>query len=151
MRRIQRYQHETLVRARDFGRTQAGLFPALSPGGIKFAQLSAVVASIEEHMKNRVLGHTGALGVNATTRAKVLHYMRILAHAARQMARTRRNQAPFILPRHRRLKVEVATARAFLDGASKRQSEFVSMACPRRLSATSRRWWTNSIRRSTAA
>ena len=46
------------------------------------------------------------------------------------MARTRRNQTPFIVPRHRRLKVEVATARAFLEGAGKRQAEFVSMGLP---------------------
>lgn len=130
MTKYQRYKHESLVRARDFGTTHAGVFPASSPGGVKFAQVSEVVATIEEYMKNRVLGHAGTRAVDATTRAKVYDFMRTLAQAARQMARKRRSQAPFILPRYRRLKVEVATARAFLEEAGKRQAEFVAMGLP---------------------
>ena len=151
MRKNQRYQHETLVRVRDFGTAHADRFPKSSPGGGKFAQVSAVVATIEEHMKNRVLGYAGTRGVNATTRAKVTDYMRTLAQAARQMSRQRRSQAPFILPRQRRLKVEMATARAFLEEAASGRPSSSAWACPGRLSATSKRWWTNSVRRSTAA
>ena len=130
MTKNQRYQHEMLVRVRDFGTAQVGLFPESSLGGGKFAQVTAVVATIEEHMKNRVLGHAGTRGVNTTTRAKVFDYMRTLAQAARQISRQRRNQAPFVLPRLRRLKVEVATARAFLEEAGRRQAAFVGMGLP---------------------
>ena len=130
MTKYQRYKHETLVRGRDFGVTHVEVFPPSSPGGIKFAQLSEVVATIDEYMKNRVLGHAGTRGVDTAIRTKVVNYMRTLAKAARQMARTRRSQAPFILPRYRRLKVEVATAKAFLDEAGKRHAEFVAMGLP---------------------
>jgi hypothetical protein len=130
MTRTQRYQHESLVRGRDFGIAHVGVFPASSPGGIKFAQLAELVASIDEHMKNRVLGHAGTRGVDPTIRAKVFDYMRTLAQAARQMSRQRRSQVPFVLPRRRRLKVEVATSRAFLEAAETRQADFVGMGLP---------------------
>jgi hypothetical protein len=130
MTKNQRYQHEMLVRVRDFGTAHAGLFPESSPGGGKFAQVTTVVGTIEEHMKNRVLGHAGTRGVDTTTRAKVFDYMRTLAQAARQISRRRRSQVPFVLPRLRRLKVEVTTARAFLEEAGKRQAEFVAMGLP---------------------
>ncbi len=130
MTKNQRYQHEMLVRVKDFGTAHVELFPESSPGGSKFAQVTTVVATIEEHMKNRVLGHAGSRGVNTTTRAKVFEYMRTLAQAARQISRQRRSQVPFVMPRRRRLKVEVATARAFLDEAAKRQVEFVAMGLP---------------------
>lgn len=130
MTRKQRYQHEMLVRVRDFGAAHAEQFPESSPGGGKFAQVSAAVAAIEDHMKNRVLGFAGTRGVSETPRKAVFRYMRTLAHAARQIARKRRSQAPFVLPRKRRLKVEVTTARAFLEAAGKRQAEFVAMGLP---------------------
>jgi hypothetical protein len=130
MTKGQRYKHEMLVRVSDFGVAHRELFPESTPGGRKFAQVTAAVAAIEEHMKNRVLGHASTRGVNATTRAAVFDYMRTLAHAARRMARKRRNQAPFFLPPRRRLKVEVTTARAFLQEAEKRQAQFIAMGLP---------------------
>jgi hypothetical protein len=130
MTRQQRYKHEMLVRVRDFGAAHAELFPESSAGGSKFAQVTAAVAAIEDHMKNRVLGHAGRRGVNSTTRAAVVKYMRTLAQAARRIARQRRNQAPFVPPRRKTLKVEVATARAFLEEAEKRQAQFIGMGLP---------------------
>lgn len=130
MTKAQRYKHEMLVRVSDFGMAHRELFPESTAGGGKFALVTAAVAAIEEHMKNRVLGHAGSRGVNATTRAAVFEYMRTIAHAARRIARQRRNQAPFVLPRRRRLKVEVTTARAFLQEAEKRQAQFIAMGLP---------------------
>lgn len=130
MTKNQRYKHEMFVRVRDFGAAHVELFPASSPGGARFADVSAVVATIEENMKNRVLGYAGTRSVKSTTRAAVYRYMQTLARAARQLARERRSQAPFILPRKRRLKVEVTTARAFLEEAARRQAEFVGMGLP---------------------
>lgn len=130
MTKHQRYKHEMLVRVRDFGAAHAGLFPESSAGGSKFAQVSDAVAAIEEHMKNRVLGHAGTRGVSKTTRKAVFRYMKTLAQAARQIARQRRSQVPFVLPRKRRLKLEVTTARAFLEAADKRQAEFIAMGLP---------------------
>jgi hypothetical protein len=119
-----------LVRVADFGAAHPELFPASSPGGEKFARVSAAVAAIEEHLKNRVLGKAGARGVNPTTRAAVFSYMRTLARAARRISRRRRNTSPFLLPRRRTLKLEVATARAFLEEAETRQDQFVEMGLP---------------------
>jgi hypothetical protein len=128
--REQRYKHEMLVRVRDYGAAHAELFPESSAGAEKFARVTAAVAAIEEHLKNRVLGKAGARRVNTTTRAAVFDYMRTLAKAARRITRQRRNETPFLLPRRRTLKVEVATARAFLEEAEQRQAQFVGMGLP---------------------
>jgi hypothetical protein len=130
MNRNQRYKHEMLVRVRDFGVAHSELFPESSPGGDKFAQVTAAVAAIDEHLKNRALGKAGARGVKPFTRATVFSYLKTLAKAARRITRTERDVNPFLLPRRRTLKVEVATARAFLEEAEKRQAQFVGIGLP---------------------
>jgi hypothetical protein len=119
-----------LVRVRDFGAAHPELFPESSPGGQKFARVSAAVAAIEEHLKNRALGKVGSRAVNSTTREAVVTYMKAIAKAARRLARRRQNVMPFVLPRQRTLKVEVATAQAFLEEAEQRQAEFIDMGLP---------------------
>jgi len=130
MTKGQRYKHEMLVRVRDFGAAHRELFPESSPGGDKFAQVSAAVAAIDRHLKNRVLGKAGARGVKALTRKAVFSYMKTTAKAARRITRTGRDVNPFLLPRRRTLKVEVATARAFLEEAEQRQLQFIGIGMP---------------------
>lgn len=130
MTKTQRYKQEMLVRVRDFGAAHRELFPESSPAGEKFAQVAAAVAAIDEHLKNRALGSARAYGVKASTRAAVSVYMKTLAKAARRITRGERDESPFRLPRRKTLTVKVATARAFLEEAEKRQAQFVEIGLP---------------------
>ena len=69
MPKHQRFKYEMFVRVRDYGITHTELFPESSTGGQTFAKVTATVAAIDEHLKNRVLATAEARKVKAATRA----------------------------------------------------------------------------------
>jgi hypothetical protein len=118
------------VRVRDYGIAHAQLFPESSRGGQRFAQVTADVSAIDEHLKERVLARSDARKVKAQTRTVVFDYMKTIALAARRVTRPEPGTSPFRMPRRRGLKVEIATARAFIEEAEKRQDQFVRFGLP---------------------
>jgi hypothetical protein len=130
MRKEQRYRYEMFVRVRDFGASRTTLFPPASKAGQAFATVTSAVAAIDDHQKNHVVGQTEARRVKATTRAAVFDTMKTIALAARRVTRPERGESPFRVPRRRSVAREIATARAFIEEAEKRQDEFVSFGLP---------------------
>jgi hypothetical protein len=130
MTKEQRYRYEMFVRVRDFGASRTTMFPPASKAGQAFATVTSAVAAIDDHQKNHVVGQTEARRVKATTRAAVFDTMKTIALAARRVTRPERGESPFRIPRRRSLAREIATARAFIEEAEKRQDEFVSFGLP---------------------
>ena len=130
MDRQQRFRYEMFVRVRDFGATRQELFPESSRSGEAFRRVAAAVAAIEEHRKDHVVGTSEARRVKAATRAAVFDYMKTIALAARRVTRPDSRENPFRVPRQRNLERELATARAFIEEAEKRQAEFVGFGLP---------------------
>lgn len=130
MTRQQRFRYEMFVRVRDFGAAHQDLFPESSTAGRTLARVTAAVAAVDEHQKNHVLGTAEARRVKAETRAAVVEYMKTIAHAARRVTRPEPGENPFRLPRRRTLPAEIATARAFIVEAEKRQAPFIALGLP---------------------
>jgi peptidyl-tRNA hydrolase len=130
MKKQQRYKHEMFVRVRDYGMAHAALFPESSTGSQTFARVTAAVAAIDDHLKNRVVARADARKVKATTRAAVLDGMKTLALTARRVTRPEPGTSPFRMPKRRTVKVEIATARAFIAEAEKRHEQFVRFGLP---------------------
>ncbi len=130
MNKSQRFRYEMFVRVRDFGAARQELFPESSRSGEAFKRVAAAVAAIEEHRKDHVVGTAEARRVKAATRAAVFNYMKTVALAARRVTRPDASENPFIVPRQRNLERELATARAFIEAAEARQTEFVSFGLP---------------------
>jgi hypothetical protein len=130
MTREQRFKYEMFVRVRDYGTANSDLFPSSSTGHETFGRVTTAVAVIDDHLKNRVLARAEARKVKAVTRAAVFNYMKTLALAARRVTRLEPGINPFRLPSRRSLKVEISTARAFIEEAEKRQEQFVRLGLP---------------------
>lgn len=130
MKRQQRFKYEMFVRVRDFGTAHASLFPAASKGGQAFARVLAATTAIEEHLKNHVLGKAEARRIKAATRESLFEYLKTIAAAARRVTRVEPSVSPFVMPRHRSLAAELATARAFMEEAVSRQAEFEQFGLP---------------------
>jgi hypothetical protein len=118
------------VRVRDYGTAHSELFPESSTGGKTFGQVTAAVAAIDEHLKDRVVARADARKVKAATRAAVFNYMKTIALTARRVTRPESGTNPFRMPRQRSLKVELSTARAFIEEAAERQDRFVHFGLP---------------------
>ncbi len=56
--------------------------------------------------------------------------MKTIAQAARRVTRLERDVNPFRMPRRRTFKVEITTARSFIEEAEKRQEKFVGIGLP---------------------
>lgn len=130
MTKEQRFKYEMLVRVRDYGAAHQHLLPSSSSAGERFAQVTAAVAAIDEHLKDRIVAMADARRVKATTRAAVFDYMKAIALAARRLTEPDAQPSRFRMPRRRSLKVEVSTARVFLAEAALRQDEFVRYGLP---------------------
>jgi hypothetical protein len=128
--KTQRYKYEMLVRVRDYGMAHRDAFPESSSGGERFAQVTAAVAVLDKHLRDRALGAAEARRVKATTRAAAVSYMKTIAQAARRVTRSEGRQTPFRLPRRRSLKADLAVARLFIEEAAKRQDQFVQLGMP---------------------
>src|SRR4029078_5882861 len=94
MTREQNFQYEMFVRVRDYGIKQRGLFPESSTGGRAFARLTATMAALDEHLKNRALASQAARGVKAQTREALFDYMRDVAQAGRRVTRAEPGSSP---------------------------------------------------------
>jgi hypothetical protein len=130
MTKTQRYKYETLVRVRNFGAEHQALFPEGSAVVGKFTQVASLVGAIETHLKNRALGTAGSRGVKASTREAVRRYLKTIAKVGRRVTGAERNKNPFRLPHRRNLAALIATARAFLEEAARRQDRFVEFGLP---------------------
>jgi hypothetical protein len=130
MTRQQKYRYESLVRVRDYGTAHSELFPQSSAAGGWFALVSAAVSAVDEHLKNRVVARADARRVKATTRAAVADYMKAIALVARRVTEPDTKANRFRMPRRRSLKIELSTARAFVEGAAERRDEFVRYGLP---------------------
>lgn len=130
MKKDQRYKYEMLVRVREFGMAQRERFPESSNGGSTFMQVAAAVGAIDEHLKNRVLGRVEGRGVKPLTRAAVYEYMKTIAKASRRVTRGERDVNPFRMPARRTLKVDITTARAFIEQATPRRDKFIAIGLP---------------------
>ncbi|MCC7010425.1 MAG: hypothetical protein IT184_16570 [Acidobacteria bacterium] len=130
MTRTQRYKHEMLVRVRDFGIAHRDRFPGSSTGGELFDQVAAVVQTIDAHLRGRLLGETGGRRISPRTRALVRARMKTIARAGRRVTREERRPNPFRLPARRTLKVDVATARVFVEEARTREEAFGRFGLP---------------------
>jgi hypothetical protein len=130
MKKQQRYRYEMFVRVRDYGTAHAALFPESSAGSQTFARVTAAVTAIDDHLKNRVVARAEGRKVKTTTRAAVLDGMKTLALTARRVTRPEPGTSPFRMPKRRTVKLEIATARAFLAEAEKRQEHFVRFGLP---------------------
>ena len=130
MTRQQRFKYEMFVRVRDFWAAHAAVFPEASKGGQAFTCVMAAVAAIDEHQKDHVLGQAEARGIKAATRDAVSDSMKAIAAAARRLTRQEPTESPFVLPRKRRLGAELASARAFMEAAARRQKEFEQFGLP---------------------
>jgi hypothetical protein len=129
MNRAQRFKYEMFVRVRDYGTAHTALFPESSTASQSFARVTAAVAAIDDHLKNRVVARA-ARSVKAATREAVFDAMKTLALAARRVTRPEPGTGLFRMPRRRSLKVEIATARAFIEEMEKRQDQFVRFGLP---------------------
>src|SRR5690606_7453583 len=105
-------------------------FPESSTTGRWFARVSAAVAAIDEHLKNRIVATADARRVKATTRTAVADYMKAIALAAPRGTPPDPRANRVRTPRRGSLKVEIATARVFAEEAAKRQAEFVRYGLP---------------------
>jgi hypothetical protein len=130
MTRGQRYKHDTFVRVRDYGLAHAALFPESSTGSQRFAQVTAAVAALDDHLKNRVVARAEARKVKAATREAVYDGMKTLALVARRVMRPEPGANPFRMPRKKTLEAVIATARAFIAEGEKRQDQFVAFGLP---------------------
>jgi hypothetical protein len=130
MTRGQRFKYEMFVRVRDYGTAHRELFPESSTGGQRFAQVTAAVAAIDDHLENRIVGRAEARRVKRTTRAAVFDYMKTLALAGRRVTRQESGPGLFRLPRRRSLKVDLSTAGVFIKEAEKRQEQFIQLGLP---------------------
>ncbi|MEZ5292450.1 MAG: hypothetical protein R2745_15320 [Vicinamibacterales bacterium] len=130
MTRQQRFKYEMFVRVRDFGAAHATLFPEATKGGQAFARVVAAVAAIDKHAKNHVIGRAEARRIKTETREAVFESLKTIAAAARRVTRVEPSVSPFVLPPHRSLGAELATARAFMEAAATRQSEFEQFGLP---------------------
>ncbi|MEP6918793.1 MAG: hypothetical protein ABJC89_24350 [Acidobacteriota bacterium] len=130
MTKQQRFRYEMLVRVRDYGLAHNEVFPEASPGGRAFARVAAAVAAADEHMKDQVLGKGEAGRVKAATRAAVFDSMKTIALAGRRVTGPETGRNPFKVPTRRGLKVEIATARAFIEEAETRRGAFVRLGLP---------------------
>jgi hypothetical protein len=130
MTKGQRYKYDMFVRVRDYRMAHAALFPESSTGSQRFAQVTAAVAALDDHLQHRVVAQAGARKVKATTRAAVYDAMKTLALVARRVTRPEPGANPFRMPRKKTLKAVIATARAFIAEGEKRQDQFVQFGLP---------------------
>jgi hypothetical protein len=128
MDKQQKHRYEMFVRVRDFGAANSALFPSSSTGGRAFARVTAAVAEIEGHLKNRVVARAEARKIKATTRAAVASYMKAIAATGRRAAR--RDVHAFRLPDVRSAEELIAAARVMADDARTREAEFVRLGLP---------------------
>jgi hypothetical protein len=130
MRKGQRYRFEMFIRVRDFGTANSDLFPASSKGGQTFAQVTAAVTAIEEHLTKRDLARVDSRRVKATTRAAVTAYMKTIAHTARRATLDEPTQNPFVLPAKKTAPALLSKARLFIEDAKPREAKFVELGLP---------------------
>lgn len=130
MKKVQRFKYEMLVRVRDFGSQHAAIFPENSVGGGAMARVLAAAAKFEEQMKDHVLGRGEARRVKASTRDAVYNQLKTIAAAARRFTRADAGVNPFVIPPQRSLPVVLSTARAFMESATSRQTEFEKFGLP---------------------
>lgn len=130
MTRSQKQQYQMLVRLRDFGATHRELFPESSPAGQVFAAIAAAVAAIDQYLARRVRARAEGQRVNPGTRDAVLTSLKAIAGTARRISFAVPDINPFQLPRRRSFSTMIATGRAFIVEADKRQAEFVKLGMP---------------------
>lgn len=130
MDKAQRYRYEMLARVSHFGTDHKDLFPESSMGGHRFADVTAAVAAIDANLEGSILARAEARRMKATTRAAVVNAMKTIALTARRMLRAEPGENPFRIPRHGSFKVEVATAKIFIQAAKARQEQFTSFGLP---------------------
>ncbi len=125
MTKGQRYRYEMIVRVRDFGAANADRFPSSSTASLKFAEVTAAVAALEDHLTRRELARVEARRVKATTRAAVAISMKTLARTARRLTLSEPGMNPFRMPSSRTVSALLTTARVFIDEARRREARFV--------------------------
>ena len=130
MTRVQRFKYEMFVRVRDFGVANAAVFPESSTGAQLFQKMSAAVADLDGHLKHRAVGRAEGRRVTPQARTAVRAYMKTIVGAARRMMRDTPQVNPFRMPPRKTMRVEIATARAIIDEASKRQEAFIRLGLP---------------------
>jgi hypothetical protein len=130
MDKQQKHRYEMFVRVRDFGAANSALFPSSSTGGRAFARVTAAVAEIEGHLKNRVVARAEARKIKTTTRAAVASYMKAIAATGRRAARQDERAHAFRLPDMRSAEELIAAARVMADDARTREAEFVRLGLP---------------------
>jgi hypothetical protein len=130
MERTQRLKYEMFVRVRNFGTTNLDVFPEATPAGQKFAQLAAVVTTIEDQLVQRARARAEARKVKIATRRSVMDYMKALASTGRQAAEEESGAHPFRLPMRRAAAEVLTTARLFMEEAERRKEKFVELGMP---------------------
>lgn len=130
MTRVQRYKYDMFVRVRDFGVAHQAAFPESSTGAQLFQKMSAAVAALDGHLKHRALGSAEARKTTPAARSAVTVYMRTIVSAARRMMRGTPEVNPFRMPPQKTMRAEIATARAIIDEAAKRQEAFIRLGLP---------------------
>ncbi len=129
MKKVQRFKYEMFVRVRDFGAEHASLFPEGTIGGQAFARVLAA-ATVEDQLKEHVLGQGEARRIKAATRDAVYDQLKTIAAAARRFTRAKSAANPFQLPTRRNLATVLSTARAFMQSAESLKAEFEKFGLP---------------------
>lgn len=130
MKKEHRFRYEMFVRIRDFWAAHRALFPESSAAAALFAQVAALITTIEEHLKNRVLGVAKGQSVKPLTRVAVRNALTTMTRAARRVTADEIMSTPFRLPKRRTLTTDLATARAFVTEARPREQAFVQFGLP---------------------
>jgi hypothetical protein len=118
------------VRVSNFGIASREAFPEESGPGRKFAQLAAIVASIEQQLVKRTMARAEARKVKSDTRKTALEFIKALASTGRRAAADETGPHPFHLPKQRSATVVLASARLFLEEAERRKEKFVELGMP---------------------
>lgn len=130
MRRKQRYRYEMFVRVRDFGMANRDVFPESSKAGRGFADVTAAVGAIEDHLTKRDIARVEARLVKASTRAAVANYMKAIVKTARRATMDEPGPSPFVLPARHTAAALLSAARAFIDESKPREATFVEFGLP---------------------
>ena len=127
MKRTQRQKYEMFVRVRNFGTTNRDVLTESTPAGQKFAQLAAVVATIEDQLVRRAQARAEARKVKIATRRSAMDFMKAMASTGRQAADEETGVHPFRLPVRRTFAEVLTTARLFMEEAERRKEKFVEL------------------------
>ena len=112
MTRLQRFKYEMFIRVRDFGVAHAALSPEATTGGQAFARVVAATATIEQLLKDHVVGKAETRRIKAATRGSVADYLKTIPAAARRVTRAESAVNPFVPPK----RPSLAARRAWVEG-----------------------------------